>query len=119
MRICFSQLIFQRTPSMRFQPLCILFLICWLVSFTSNADVWQSDLRFSSGFQPVLWYLDIESRMIGPHQLYFDDLVPEFCLYGDGTLIYRDKISIAAGKWRYVKLNEKEVKDILDETLKS
>ncbi|MFC1717847.1 hypothetical protein ACFL6S_29575 [Candidatus Poribacteria bacterium] len=76
-------------------------------------------LRFARGSQPVLWYLDIGTRMFGPRELYFDDLVPEFCLYGNGDLIYRDKRSFAAGKWKSVKLNEAEMGAMLDEALRS
>ena len=74
---------------------------------------------FCKGFQPVLWYLDIGPRMTGPRELYFDDLVPEFCLYGDGNLIYRDKAFFSAGKWKCVKLSEAEVEAIFDEVIRS
>jgi hypothetical protein len=76
-------------------------------------------LRFAKGSRPVLWYLDIGPRIIDPRELYFDDLVPEFCLYGDGDLIYRDKRSFAAGKWKFVKLNEAEMDVMLDQMLRS
>lgn len=68
---------------------------------------------------PAILHVHIGPRIIDPRELYFDDLVPEFCLYGNGDLIYRDKRSFAAGKWKFVKLNEAEMDVMLDQVLRS
>ena len=96
------------------------FLLLSLVFLTGFPAIGVgAEAGFCKGFQPVLWYLDIGSLAIRRREQYFDDLVPEFCLYGDGNLIYRDKVSFACGKWKCVKLSEAEIKAILDEVVRS
>ena len=96
------------------------FLLLSLVFLTGFPAIGaRPRIRFCRGSQPVLWYLDIGSLSVRRREQHFDDLVPEFCLYGDGNLIYRDKRSFACGKWKCVKLSEAEVEAILDEVIRS
>lgn len=81
-----------------------------------------NQVRFERGTLPVLWHVKFGTLgMVSPPR--YDELTPDFCLYGDGTLIYRaspyPQYPHFKGEWRRVRLDEKEMNSILDRLIES
>lgn len=102
----------------------LAFLAIYISLWTcSNADeiiseqIRKGRIDFYPGVQPVLWYLEIGPWITSPPR--YDELTPRFILYGDGTLIYRVGYYDKMWRWKRMRLNEREMKEILVRVLKS